>query len=165
MIRSGLLSAPAAYDEIRSGIAADHPSLDADALARQWVDDETSCWREDSASWPAVTDHDRLQSALGELAGRGFVVLHGCADHWAARDALRERPGAAGAIWFTAADVWHAVDEPMLELNVWHADTANAAPGDPVLDEVLSVLAAHSLPAHFDEGRVEIAIRWERRPV
>ena len=108
---------------------------------------------------------DRLQSALGELAGRGFVVLHGCADHWAARDALRERPGAAGAIWFTAADVWHAVDEPMLELNVWHADTANAAPGDPVLDEVLSVLAAHSLPAHFDEGRVEIAIRWERRPV
>jgi 5'-phosphate synthase pdxT subunit len=31
----------------------------------------------------------------------------------------------------------------MLELNVWHADTANVAPGDRLLDVVVEALAEH----------------------
>jgi hypothetical protein len=65
--------------------------------------------------------------------------------------------------WFTAPDVWHAVDHGMLELNVWHGDSANVAPGDPLLDLVVDTLARHGLAAHFDEGRIEISASWHRR--
>ena len=51
----------------------------------------------------------------------------------------------------------------MLEVNVWHGSTANVAPGDALLDDVLAVLARHGLAAHFDEGRLEVSARWRRR--
>jgi hypothetical protein len=51
----------------------------------------------------------------------------------------------------------------MLEVNLWHGSTANAAPGDPLLDEVLGVLEKHGLAAHFDEGRIEVDAHWHRR--
>ena len=59
--------------------------------------------------------------------------------------------------------VWHAVDEGMLEVNVWHGSTANAAPGDELLDHVLGVLEKHGLAAHFDEGRIEVSAHWHKR--
>ena len=59
--------------------------------------------------------------------------------------------------------MWHAIDHGMLELNVWHGDTANVAPGDPLLDIVIDSLRAQGLAAHFDEGRVEVAAFWHRR--
>ena len=43
----------------------------------------------------------------------------------------------------------------MLEINLWHGDTANVAPGEPLLDLVLGMLARHGIPAVFDEGRIE----------
>jgi len=53
----------------------------------------------------------------------------------------------------------------MLEVNLWHGSTANAAPGDPLLTAVVSCFERHGLAAHFDEGRIEVAARWQRRPV
>ena len=163
-VRGGLLSPEALYDEVRAVIAADHPSLDAARTAREWIAVETGAWRADAATWPATTDFDCLQVALADVEERGIVVLQGCADHWAARDALQAQPAARGVAWFTLADVWHAVDEPMLEINLWHADGGNAALGDPLLEQVLAILRSHSLTAAFDEGRIEVAMRWERRP-
>src|SRR5690606_7742592 len=113
--------------------------------------------------WPDPTDFDRLQAAFAALERAGFVVLQGCPDHWAAKQALEQRP-ARGAVWFTPPDVWHAIDEAMLEVNLWHPDTANAAPGDALLAEVLGALEAVGLAAHFDEGRIEVTARWQRRP-
>ena len=52
----------------------------------------------------------------------------------------------------------------MLEVNLWHGTTANAAPGDVLLDEVLATFSAAGLPARFDEGRIEVAAFWQRRP-
>jgi len=52
----------------------------------------------------------------------------------------------------------------MLEVNVWHANTANVAPGDALLDLVVEAFAARGLHAHFDEGRVEVSAHWQRRP-
>ena len=43
--------------------------------------------------------------------------------------------------------------------------TANAAPGDDLLHEVLATFARHGLDAHFDEGRIEVAAHWHRRGV
>ncbi len=51
----------------------------------------------------------------------------------------------------------------MLELNLWHGDTANVAPGDDLLGDVVAVLGRHGLAAHFDEGRLEVSMRWQRR--
>jgi hypothetical protein len=95
-------------------------------------------------------------------------VLQGCDDHWAAKAVLDLRAAAGdpprGVAWFTPPDVWHAVDEGMLEVNVWHGDTANAAPGDALLDDVIAAFGAQQLPAHFDEGRIEVSAHWQRRP-
>lgn len=131
--------------------------------AQQWIDEARDQWRVDALNWPAVTDFDRLQAAFSELDRRGVVVLQGCADHWAAKSRL-EQGGYRGIAWLTAADVWHAIDEPMREVNLWHPSTANAPPGDPLLDEVLRVLSDGGLAARFDEDHIDLAARWQRRP-
>jgi hypothetical protein len=66
-------------------------------------------------------------------------------------------------LFFTHTDVWHAVDYGMLELNLWHGDTANVAVGDDLLRLVLQTLGGHGLSATFDEGRIETTLTWQRR--
>jgi hypothetical protein len=166
LVRGGLLDGSAMLTEARTAVAEELPDTpDAGALAEQLLRRHRDELRVEQQAWPETTDHDRLQTAFAVLSGRGVLVLQGCQDHWAAASAL-ERPDVSeprGVVWFTMPDVWHAVDEPMLEVNLWHPDTANAAPGDALLDEVLEVLAAHGLAAGFDEGRIEVAARWQRR--
>lgn len=146
-------------------LRSDHSELDAEATADSWIAAAEADWRAEAAGWSARTDYDRLQEAFGALEARGVVVMQACADHWAAHDELARRvPTPRGIAWFTAPDVWHAVDEGMLEVNLWHGTTANAAPGDDLLDAVLSVFATAGLPAHFDEGRIEVSAHWRRRP-
>jgi len=164
LVRSGLLTPDEVYAEVVEVVGTDHPRLDATAIARTWIAAEMDAWRAEATSWARPTDHERFESAFDAMRQAGLLVLAPCPDHWAARDALRENPSAAGVIWFRPEDVWHAIDEPMLEINLWHPSTANAAPGDALLDEVVDLLRAQGLPAHFDEGRVEVAARWQRLP-
>jgi hypothetical protein len=163
VVRSALWPPTREYDEIRAVIAEDHPDRPADQTARTWIDQARAEWRAEAEGWTGATDHDRLQDAFADLTSAGFRVLQGCADHWAAKELL-DSTAPRGVLWFTPPDVWHAIDEAMLEVNLWHPDTANAAPGDALLEEVLAVFARHGLRAHFDEGRIEVAARWQRRP-
>jgi Domain of unknown function (DUF6891) len=168
-VRAGLLSSDELHDEVVQAIAGDLPERagEADELARAWVDEAREELRVDQQSWPEATDYERLQSALQEIELGDVAVLQGCEDHWVAKRLLDERAeGGApprGVVWFTPSDVWHAVDEGMLEVNLWHGTTANAAPGDALLDDVLGVLEKHGLTAHFDEGRIEVDAHWHRR--
>jgi hypothetical protein len=165
LVRSGLLSSDAVRAQAVAAIAADHPELPAEETADAWIADAWATWRHDASGWPEVTDHDRLEQAFALLEQRGILVLAGVADHWVARDELARRtPRPVGVAWFTPTDVWHAIDAGMLEVNLWHGTTANAAPGDSLLDEALAAFAAAGLEAHFDEGRIEVAARWQRRP-
>ena len=166
LVRSGLLAGDAIQAEVATALAEDHPELPSAQTARAWIEEERASWVAEAATWPERTDHDRLQAAFGTLESRDVVVLEGCADHWVARDLLREREAAPprGVAWFTPADVWHAIDEGMLEVNLWHGSTANAAPGDRLLEEALGCFAEAGLPAHFDEGRIEVSAHWQRRP-
>ncbi|RNM13266.1 DUF6891 domain-containing protein [Nocardioides pocheonensis] len=165
VVRSGLQPRSELRDHVVAAIAADHPELPADATADAWIAAAEAAWREDAATWPAVTDHDRLERAFALLEEKDVVVLQGVADHWVARDELARRvPRPAGIAWFTPTDVWHAIDAGMLEVNLWHGTTANVAPGDALLDDALAAFAAAGLDAHFDEGRIEVAARWQRRP-
>ncbi|MGN6252463.1 MAG: DUF6891 domain-containing protein [Marmoricola sp.] len=164
LVRSGLLYPQALLREVSEALAVDHPGL-PDGAAAEWIAAAQDDWRRDAAGWDERTDHVALQEVFGQLEEAGFLVLQGCADHWAATQALREAPDCAGVLWFTAPDVWHAIEAAMLEVNLWHPDTRNAALGDPLLDRVLAAFAAQGLAAHFDEGRIEVAARWQRRPV
>jgi hypothetical protein len=164
LVRSGLVTDAQARAQAVAAIAADHPELPAAETADRWIAEAFAAWREDAASWPEVTDHDRLCRAFDLLEERGIVVLQGVADHWVARDELERRtPKPAGVAWFTPVDVWHAIDAGMLEVNLWHASTANAAPGDALLDRALGAFAEAGLDAHFDEGRIEVTAHWQRR--
>ncbi len=141
----------------------------AQHLTEEFVEDARQSLVEAAEEWPRTTDVDRLDAALSELEARDLVVLRAIGDHWAANEALQRRTQETGkppvgVAYFTVTDVWHAVENAMLEINVWHGSSANVAPGDPLLNLVLGVLSAHGLPAEFDEGRIEVSVRWQRRP-
>lgn len=166
-VRAGLLDPETMHRDVASAVAADlSGEREPAATARTFLAEARAELLAEQAGWQHPTDHERLQDALADLEQQRVVVLQAVDDHWVA-DAELRRQAAAGAaivgvVWFTAPDVWHAVDHGMLELNVWHADSANVAPGEPLLDLVVSTLADHDLAAHFDEGRVEVAARWQR---
>jgi hypothetical protein len=163
LVRAGYADPPQVTLALTEAIRQDAPQADPDQLAGELVRDAVADLRADAAGWPARTDTDRLDEVLAGLESRGFAVLRYCADHHDARRALAAAPDARGAVFFTDTDAWHAVDFGMLELKVWHADTANVAPGDDLLDEVLGLLREHDLGAVFDEGRIEVTLTWQRR--
>jgi len=167
-VRSGLLDDAGLFAEVLLAVRSELPdTADPEHVARSWIEEFREELARDQAVWPEVTDYDRLQAAFADLGAADIVVLQGCEDHWTAKELLDERAEAGnpprGVAWFTPPDVWHAIDEGMLEVNVWHATTANVAPGDPLLDEVVAALGQHDLAAHFDEGRVEVSAHWHRR--
>jgi hypothetical protein len=168
-VRAGLLNDSQLRDEVAAAIRADLPDRagDAEDLARNWVDGTRDQLVREQDGWPEATDYDRLQSAFAELETVDVVTLQGVDDHWSAKAELERRDSAAarprGIAWFTGSDVWHAIDEGMLEVNLWHGTTANVSPGDELLDDALTVFDKHGLPARFDEGRIEVTARWQKR--
>lgn len=164
LVRSGLGTPEEVVAQVVEAVRADLRDPDPGSTARAWIAEAEAAWRAESAQWPAVTDHDRLQQAFATLEASGITVLQGCPDHWAARDLLEKGTAARGVAWFTPPDVWHAVDAGMLEVNLWHRSTANAAPGDELLADALAAFAAAGLEAHFDEGRIEVSAYWQCRP-
>ena len=166
LVRAGLLDDAAVLSEVR---AAAHEDVggDAERLAADAVDAARRELALDQESWSSPTDLDRLGDAFDELSANGIVVLRAVEDHWAATAELTRRDESgervAGIMWFTPADVWHAVEHAMLEVNLWHGDSANVAAGDALLAGALEILRRHGLAARFDEGRIEVAVRWEQR--
>jgi hypothetical protein len=164
LVRSGLFDEATCVREVAVAAREDAGRDDADEVARSLVTEAREGLDADAQVWPERTDYDALQEALGGLERRGYAVLQGAEDHWAAARVVREAPGRLrGVVWFTPSDVWHAVEHGMLEVNVWHADSANIADGDPLCAEVTEALQAVGLPARFDEGRIEVTARWHRR--
>jgi len=167
LVRAGYHDPTLLQSEVAEAARTDHAVSDPEGAARETLAAAVDQLCAEQDGWPPVTDYDRFAAALDELATRGVVVLPYVDDHWAAAAELERRDErgerVSGIAWFTPPDVWHAVDHGMLELNLWHGDSANVAPGDDLLDDVLAVLARHALTAHFDEGRVEIGMHWQRR--
>jgi hypothetical protein len=163
-VRAGLLTPQEQHAEVVDAVRTEMPDTDADILTRAWLAAARLELQREQAGWPDETDHDRLAAAFAECEGHDVPVLEGVTDHWVAQRHLEASdPRPRGIAWFTPSDVWHAIDEGMLEVNLWHGTSANVAPGDGLLDAVLSCLARHGLEAHFDEGRIEVAASWQRR--
>ncbi|MPZ60427.1 MAG: hypothetical protein GEU93_03835 [Propionibacteriales bacterium] len=167
-VRAGYLTEDESRAEVAEAVRAELPDENApEQVAARWLAECERALEAEQRGWPDTTDFDRLLVAFDDLRMAGIVVLPACEDHWSATAEL-ERLEATGArphgiVWFTHPDVWHAIDHGMLEINVWHGDSANVAPGDVLLDTVLETLSRHDLPAHFDEGRVEVSVHWQRR--
>ena len=163
LVRSGYADHAAVTAALTEAVLEDAPSMDATALVPLLIGEAVMDLNEEAKDWPATTDADRLDAVLDELESLGLVVVRYTSDHHAANKALAAAADPKGLVFFTDTDVWHAVDFGMLELKVWHPDTANVAPGEPLLDDVLALLAEHDLPGVFDEGRIEVTLDWKRR--
>lgn len=167
LVRSGYANRAEVEAALTEAVREDAPEVDAATLVPELITEAVADLQADAATWPAETDTDRLDAVLDELEALGLVVVRYCSDHHDARKALEAATGAAtgpkGLVFFTDTDVWHAVDFGMLELKVWHPDTANVAPGEPLLEDVLALLAERDIPAAYDEGRIETTIDWKRR--
>ncbi len=142
---------------------------EAQRLTSEYVDEAQRSLTRAADEWPESTDYDRLQAAFGELEDAGITVLQACEDHWAAQEMLQTLAAAGarprGIAYFTHPDVWHAVDHGMLEINLWHGDSANVAAGDELLAFVQETLRRNGIESLFDEGRIETSVTWQRRPL
>jgi hypothetical protein len=163
LVRSGYADHAAITAALTEAVTEDAPSMDAAALVPLLIGEAVMDLNEDAVTWPTTTDPDRLDAVLAELESRGLVVVRYTSDHHAAREALEAAEHPQGLVFFTDTDVWHAVDFGMLELKLWHPDTANVAPGEPLLEDVLALLRQNDLPAVYDEGRIEVTLDWQRR--
>lgn len=163
LVRSGYADRAAVTAALTDAVQEDAPAADSDTLVPELIDEALLDVSADAKGWPDETDPDRLDVVLAELESLGIVVVRYCADHHEARQALEAAAAPKGLVFFTDTDVWHAVDFGMLELKVWHPDTANVAPGEALLDDVLALLHERDLPAVFDEGRIETTLTWQRR--
>jgi hypothetical protein len=163
LVRSGYADVAAITSALTEAVREDAPSMDANAVVPLLIGEAVMDLNEDAKGWPETTDPDRLDAVLDELQQLGLVVVRYTADHHDARRALEAAYEPKGLVFFTDTDVWHAVDYGMLELKVWHPDTANVAPGEPLLEDLLALLNERDLPAVFDEGRIEVTLTWQRR--
>ncbi|HYO41333.1 MAG TPA: hypothetical protein VER39_16935 [Nocardioidaceae bacterium] len=165
-VRAGLLSTEEMHAAVVEAITTGLPDRagEADELATAWLAEEHDRARENQRNWPESTDFERLQSAFAEMELLDVSVLQGCEDHRTPTRLIEESDAAGlrGVAWFTPADVWHAVDEGMLAVTLWHGTTANAAPDDDLLYDVLGILEKHGLVARFDEGRIEVDAHWQK---
>jgi hypothetical protein len=168
-VRSGYRADDEVRAEVYDAVLAEERDADrAAAMADELVSTARAELERASEGWPEPTGFERLQAAFADLREQDLVVLEAVNDHWDAAAELERRDEAGalprGIAYFSHPDVWHAVEHGMLELNVWHSDSANVAPGDALLDLVLAVLRSHDIPAVFDEGRIEVSVSWQRKP-
>ncbi|MEU4192296.1 hypothetical protein AB0E69_10375 [Kribbella sp. NPDC026611] len=163
LVRSGYADHATITAALTEAVREDAPAIDPAGLVPLLIGEAVVDVNAEAEDWPATTDPDRLDAVLQELERLGLVVVRYTSDHHAAKRELEKADDPQGLVFFTDTDVWHAVDFGMLELKVWHPDTANVAPGEPLLESVLALLNDHNLPSTFDEGRIEVTLNWQRR--
>ena len=154
-VRAGLLTPAQQYDEVRGAVTAEMPHTDAAILTRAWLAAARQELDRLAATWEPVTDHDRLEGAFAECAEHGVPVLQGVEGDVAQRHLAECDPKPRGLVWFTEADVWHAVDQDVLVVTV--------TPGGELTGAVASCFERHGLAVRHAAGRVEVAARWQRR--
>ncbi|MGH3471114.1 MAG: DUF6891 domain-containing protein [Nocardioidaceae bacterium] len=142
-------------------------AAEAERLTDTYLADARQELVDAAATWPVPTGYERLQAALEDLRAADVIVLEAVEDHWEVNDTLdrlrADGHSPRGVAYFTHTDIWHAIENDMLELNVWHGNAANVIDGDELLTLVCHTLERHQLPAAFDEGRIEVTIQWQRR--
>jgi hypothetical protein len=174
-VAAGYLPLAAIVDqavEIFSDLVIDPAS--ARAAATAVADRAVAAHRGAQASWPPVTDCDRLDAAFTELDGAGVLARqhYRCCATCATQDILEElqqadkagRP-ARGYTFFHVQDTEHAVGGEALYLSYGTAETGSTA-AVAVGHEVVDTLRRHGLEPSWN-GRVAhricLPLQWQRR--
>ena len=144
------------------------------ANALRILDEEIAAYRLESADWPDVTDHDRLEEAFAALESQGVVCRQnftccgtcGVAEIGDEIDATRERGGdVLGYAFFHMQDTERAVEGGGLWLN-FGATGDGEAPALAVAGRIAEALRATGLTVNWDgdwSKRIHVPLQWQRR--
>jgi hypothetical protein len=132
--------------------------------------------RRDQATWPTVTDCDRLDAAFAELDARGILarqnyeqtLTSGCAAIWHEIERERAKRPIRGYVFFHEQDTETAVkyDGPVL---AWGAvEEEDEAAWRSVAEEIMDVIRRHGLDCDWPGGQTNCRIsinkmHWRRR--
>ncbi|WP_110241324.1 DUF6891 domain-containing protein [Nocardioides gilvus] len=164
-VRAGLNDPDQQLAEVIEATRVEMPHTDAAILARAWLAAARQEVAALAASWDPVTDFERLQAAFAECDEHALPVLQGVRGDAEARAGLTAgQAPLRGLIWFVPADVWHAIDHGVLEIHLWRPDGSDVAPGDHLATLVTGCFQRHGLAARQIGDRIQVSVRWERRP-
>ena len=156
-------------------LSDDHDADELRAIAERLLVELVAAHRREQASWPAVTDCDRLDAAFAELDAAGvtarqnFSCCGNCGCHEIG-DEMAEATGSGvtvrGYTFYHMQDTENAADGGGLYLNYGAAEPGDAA-GLAVGAEVAATLARHGLSTEWDGSlrtRIHVSLDWKRRP-
>ena len=172
MLVRGQLTEPAAQlAALEEAVRAAMPHTDAAILARAWLAAAHRQLVADAAQWERPTDHERLTRALDECRQHDVVVVLGVTDQDELRAEvarqLADRDATSpvrGVVWASEADVFHAVDQGVLELRPLRPDATPALHDDHLVTAVSACLQRHGLRSRFHQGHLQVAVRWQAVP-
>lgn len=140
-------------------------SWDAEAIRRRF-EAAAADKRRAEASWPEVTDCDRLDAAFATLRSRSLLALavEGDDPADAARAALARSPEARAAVYYHLdEDVETALRSGHLPLR-WVSTEAREGSGPAGLaTEVAQALRAEGLVVRPQPGGLDVELEWRRR--
>lgn len=164
-VRAGLRSPQQQLEAMLEAVGTLMPDTDPRIMARAWLAGAQRELAAEVPTWQVPTDHDRLEAAFAECESHDVCVLRGVDDLGAVRERVESvgRP-LRGVLWFGERHVWHAIGHGVLEAGLRHGNGAPVQEGDPLVTAVLGCHSRHGLRARWHEGRLEVLVRWQRRP-
>lgn len=142
--------------------------------AQRILDDAIAAYRAESAGWPALTDHDRLEQAFAALESQGVVCRQnftccgtcGAAEIGGEMDATREGGGEVrGYAFFHMQDTERAIEGGGLWLNYGAVEDGEAA-ALSIAQQIADAIAATGLRVEWDgdwNQRIHVSLDWQRR--
>lgn len=134
------------------------PAMLAEALARHL---------RAQATWPTMTDCDRLDAAFDELNDRDLFARHHwwCCDNCGFAAMVAEERAARGYVFYHRGDTASAMRGDGLSLS--YGSLADEGADDAAIArEVFDVLRAHGLDPTWDgdvTSRIRVPLIWQRR--
>ena len=144
------------------------------SAAERLVETALESHRIAQATWPAVTDCDRLDSAFAALEKRGIVARQdfSCCGTCGAAEIIDEMDSVAdtgatvrGYTFYHTQDTESAVEGRGLFLNYGATEDDEAA-ALTIGREIVEVLRSHELSVVWDgswEKRIHVPLSWQRR--
>jgi uncharacterized protein DUF6891 len=151
----------------------DQPELGVDpAMAAVLVDDAIARHREAQASWPAVTDNDRLDRTFAALEQTGIVARQNFACCMSCGfteigDEIRDRAATQGFVFYHGQDTERAADGGGVYL-AYGALAGGDAAAQAIGRRVVDALVAEGLQPAWNgsvETRIALPLEWKRRRI
>ncbi|MEH1014440.1 hypothetical protein V6U90_15165 [Micromonospora sp. CPCC 206060] len=154
-------------EQLTAGDEGTGPAVDEDIedRVRRIVAEEWPLRHAVEASWPPVTDCDRLDAAFAELNRAGIVARQDftcCGSCGEAEIGAELSDADEGYVFFHAQDTERAAEGGAL----WLRYGTTEGPATPVGQRVADTLTRHGLPVDWngDPGRaIRVPLTWQRR--